>query len=294
MPRASHPDYVVDPDRGSDTAAAKQAQLVDTDQHQDRADARAGLRDLDAMTEGMTGLSRMRRDRERIFPRDTTADLGHPRMRRTLPDAGDVRAPLSARQKRERSKDRLATQASMPLTQLRAQRDLVTHPDQWHALNDQLSDATGDIQALSDADQTRVRRIDRAIQAYERANDRGHVLYSNVQMPNYINQSNQAGFLQANFAPGDRLAFDRYTAASHQLHESSGWVADPYKTTVFEIETRRGAYLGQSDKRDNTQHLLPRGMEVEVVNVHQASWRAPDGTTGSRWIIQVRDVSPSS
>ena len=62
----------------------------------------------------------------------------------------------------------------------------------------------------------------------------------------------------------------------------------------FEVQTRRGAYLGQSDKKDNTQHLLPRGMEFEVVGVQEASYRSPDGRTGSRMVVQLRDVTPDT
>ena len=247
------------------------------------------------MTEGMSGLNRLQKDRERLFPRATNADLGDPRMRRRLPQAGDRRQPLSARQRNERSKDRLTTQRSMPLAQLRAQRDLVTRPERWRDINDQLSEQTGDIQAMSDADQGRVRRIDRSIQAYERNNDRGHVLYSNVRMPYYINHHNLPGFLRNNFATGTRVSFDRYTHATHQLHETVGYVQDrDGRVAVFEMETVRGAYLGQSDKRDNAQHLLPRGMEFEVVDVHEASYRAPDGTTGTRMVVQLRDVTPQT
>ena len=145
MPRKGHPDYAVDPDRGSSASPTKNARLVDLDEHQDRAASRSGLRDLDAMTEGMSGLTRMQKDRERLFPRGTTADLGDPRMRRHLPTEGQERAPISSRQRNERSKDRRDTQATMPLTQLRAQKDLVTRPERWRDLNDQLSANTGDI-----------------------------------------------------------------------------------------------------------------------------------------------------
>ena len=293
MPRNAHPDYVVDPDRGSTASTTKVARLTDVDEHLQRADSRAGLRDLDAMTEGMTALNRLQKDRERILPRSTNAGLGDPRMRRRLPGDGDLRRPLSARQRNARSKARLQTQRTMPLTQLRAQRDLVTSPQRWRELNDQLSAHTGDIHALPEAEQERLRRIDRSIQAYERHNDRGHLLYSNVRMPRYINHQNLPGFLRNNFAPGERVTFDRFTHATHQLHETASQVSDPDgRVAVFEMETRRGAYLGQSDKRDNTQHLLPRGLELEVVDVRQASYRAPDGSSGTRTIVQLRDVTP--
>lgn len=295
MPRNGHPDYVVDPDRGTSSAAAKNARLLDLDVHADRAEVRAGLRDLDSMTEGMTGLSRLQKDRERLFPRGTTAELADPRMRRRLPGDGQQRTPLSARQRNARSKSRRDTQGTVPLAQLRAQRDLVTQPRRWRELNDQLSEHAGDIQELANGDQDRIRRIDRSIQAYEQRNDRGHVVYSNVRMPWYINHQNLPGFLGNNFIPGSRVSFDRYTHATHQLHETASYLEDPDgRVAVFEIQTRRGAYLGQSDKRDNTQHLLPRGMEFEVVGVHRATYRTPDGSGGTRMVVQLRDVTPGT
>lgn len=294
MAYKAHPDgpYAVDLDRGPGSVAAKEAQLLDLPVHQDRVNTRDGLRDLDSMTEGMSGLNRLQKDRERLIPRETNADLGHPRMRRRLPAAGDVRTPLSARQRNERSKDRLTTQRTIPLTQLRAQRDLVTREERWAEINNQLSANVGDVQALSDADQEQVRRIDRAIQAYERRNDRGHVVYSNVQMPPYINRQNVEGFLRNNFEVGDQITFDRYTIATHQLHETASYMDNPRgNVVVLEIETRRGAYLGHSDKMDNTAHLLPRGPEFEVAGIQEAAYRTPDGRSGSRWVIQLRDVS---
>ena len=295
MPRSGHPDYVVDPDRGTSSSTSKIARLIDTDVHADRSEARTGLRELDTMTEGMTSLSRLRKDRERLFPRGTPAELGDPRMQRRLPAGEDERNPLSARQRNARSKSRRGTQRTVPLVQLRAQRALVTQPDVWRQVNDQLSEQTSDLQALDEKDQEMVRRVDRSIQAYERRNDRGHVLYSNVRMPWYINGQNLPGFLRRNFSPGSRVAFDRYTHATHQLHETAGQVHDPDgRVAVFEIETRRGAYLGQSDKVDNTQHLLPRGMELQVAGVNEASYRRTDGSTGTRMVVQLRDVTPTS
>lgn len=293
MPRNGHPDYVVDPDRGSSGSATKRAVLLDAEAHHQRSEARGGLRELDLMTEGLNGMNRLQKDRERLFPRGTSAELGDPRMLRRLPDPDAQRGPLSARQRNARSKDRLSTQRTVPLVQLRAQRELVSSPERWRNINDQLSQHTGDIQALSEPDQDRVRRIDRSIQAYERNNERGHVLYSNVRMPGYINRQNLPGFLNRNFPPGSRVSFDRYTQATHQLHESSAHISDPGgKVAVFEMQTRRGAYLGQSDKRDNTQHLLPRGLEFEVVGVHEATYQNPDGATGTRMVVQLRDITP--
>lgn len=292
VPRNAHPDYVVDVDRGSSTAATKTAELLNVDVASLRGDARSGLRELDAMTEGMSALNRLQKDRERLFPRATTAELGDPRMQRLLPTAAAVRGPLSARQRNERCKDRMSTQRAMPATQLLAQVDLVSGTKRWKPLNDQLSDQLGDVQELPAADQQRIRRIDRSIQSYERRNDRGHVIYTNVTMPAYINHANREPFVRKNFAPGQRMTFDRYTVGTHQLHETSSHAPDDGRVMVFELQTRRGAYLGNSDKIDNTGHLLPRGMELEVVGVHEATYQAPDGTSGTRLVVQLRDVTP--
>lgn len=294
MPRAKHPDYRVDADRGRSQTAAKRATLMDVPVYEGRADTRAGLRELDSMVESSSGLTRLQKDRERVFPRETNAEVRHPVMQRRLPAATDVRVPISARQRNQRSRQRRVVQDGMPLAQLRAQRELVGSPAVWVRLNQGLSDAAGDVQALPEADQQLVRRVDRAIQGYERGNDRGHVLYTNVVMPGYINSSNAEGFIGRTFPAGRRFAFDRFTQASHQLHETRGVLGGLGQVVTFEMETRRGAYLGQSDKKDNTHHLLPRGMEFEVVGSHRASYVDRAGRRQQCLVVQVRDVTGES
>lgn len=294
MPRKGRPEpYAVEADRGSDTIRTKQARILDADTAEARADARAGLRELDAMVESMPGLTRLQKDRERLTPRGTLGDVADPRMVRSLPDPRQVRKPISARQRNARSRTRTQVQASVPLTQLKAQRALVTQPDVWADVNNQLSEAAGDLQALPERDQEQVRRIDRSIQAYERANDRGHVVYTNVQMPYFINASNLEGFVRHNFGEGTQVSFDRFTFATHQLHESVDLHPGDGMVT-FEIQTRRGAYLGRSDKRDTTSHLLPRGMDFEVIGSHTAYFQYPSGRRGSRTVVQLRDITPES
>ena len=285
---------IADPDRGGGLPRGKDTIVLDEAEYLAREAERAGFRDLDAMVEGMSGLTQAQKDRERILPRATTAPLGDPRMRRTLPDAAQVRRPLSARQRNARSKTRHATEAALPHAQLAAQYQLVSVERRWSQVNDALSDNIGDVQALPESGQRQVRRIDRAIQAYERVNDRGHVLYTNVRLPPNINRSNLEGFLDNNFTVGRTVSFDRYTQASHQLHETVADVSeDPDQFVVFEMQTRRGAYLGRSDKLDDTAHLLPRGMRFSVVGMHHATFQRPDGSTGVRRVVQLRDITPA-
>lgn len=285
-------DYVVDVDRGSGTVRAKQALVRDGDEARDRHAERVSLRGLDAMVERTPGLTRSQRDLERGTPRNRTADLAHPRMERQLPEMSNTREPISDRQKKARSKARLETQATMPGTQLAAQYDVVTRPERWQHLNDQLSASAGDAQALSEDDHAQVRRIDRSIQAYEQANDRGHVVYVPVQLPHYINASNHDGYVKNNFEPGGQGAFDRYTVGTHQLHEASQMAGNGSGMMFLEVQTRRGAYLGQSDKKDNTKHLLPRSMDLEYLAAGRVSFTDPQGRRHSAMVVQARDTTP--
>lgn len=294
MPRQGSPDYIVDADRGSGSTRAKLAETTDWWENDEREQSRDGLRDLDKRIEGMPGLTRAQKDRERILPRATTGPLGHPVMQRPLQPVDQPRVPFSSRQKKARSKARNETLERLPAVQVFAQHDLVTRTTSWTKVNDELSERTGDISEISPAQERQVRRVDRAIQAYERNNDRGHIVYANVQMPSHINSSNLASFCDNAFERGTAITFDRYTTATHQLHETSGFVDPKHtnRTAVFEIQTRRGAYLGGSDSQDNTRHLLPRGMSFEVVGTSTVEYQAPDGHRGKRVVIQLRDITP--
>ncbi|NMM91783.1 hypothetical protein B2J88_47170 [Rhodococcus sp. SRB_17] len=48
---------------------------------------------------------------------------------------------------------------------------------------------------------------------------------------------------------------------------------------IFEMETPRGMYLGDSDSVDITSHLLPRGWRWEVISSHEGHYQRPDGFT---------------
>jgi hypothetical protein len=150
-----------------------------------------------------------------------------------------------------------------------------------------------DAQVLEDDQRRQVQRVDRAIQTFERANDRGHVVYSNVEMPATMNTAHLQTFVRKHFAAGSTVHFDRFTMTTHTLHEAEPRTGVQERTAVFEIQTRRGAYLGASDGRDDTAHLLPRGMRFTVAGAHPASYRRPDGTLGTRTVIQLIDTNSS-
>lgn len=280
---------VLDVDRGSGTTSTKIAEVVSVEQARERRDSRTGSRDLDAVVESMPGLNRQQRDRERAAPRNVAGEVPDPRMERTLPEPDAIRLPISARQRSARSVTKRVVQDALPATQFTALDQLVTDPGHWRRTNDALSDAAGDVQQLDDTQIARVQRVDRAIMAYERSSNRSHVVYCNVQMPAAINAANLEGFSRNVFKPGSEIAFDRFTAGAHNLHQIERSDRDADRTAVFEIQTRRGAYLGRSTSSDNTSHLLPRGLQLRVVGTHSARYTRPDGTTGRRRVIQLTD-----
>lgn len=288
MPRRANPDYAVDPDRGSGQLGTKQANFMDISEYQDRAETREGARDLDAMVESSPGMTRQQRDRERATPRGAAADIGHPAMERLLPEQNSVRTPLSSRQRKARSVTKHNTQDRMPQTQYEALHRVITDESAWRRTNDLLSESVGDAQELDEKTRVEVQRLDRAIQSYEQNNTRGHVVYANVEMPSMINSTSLEGFVRNNFKPGEVLEFDRYTGGAHTMHEIEHTRA-PHRTAVFEIQTRRGIYLGRSDSVDDTTHILPRGVRLTIVGVHQARYQKPDGSYGRRHVIQLVD-----
>jgi hypothetical protein len=292
MPRSRNADpdgYVLDPGRRSGGAlAATGAVLTDPAEFAEREHQRAGARDLDDAVEAMPGLSRARRDRERAMPRDLTAAAGHPQTIRLIPEPDSVRRPLSARQCRARAAAKRSAQDAMPDTQYHALSQLVTDAAYRDRLGDALSSAAGDAQDISEADRVAAQRIDRAIGQYERLNSRGHVVYVNLEMPAALPAGHTIRVLSGHFRPGAVVSFDRFTGAAHQLHEIEPG-HDPEGTPVFEIQTRRGIFLGRATGGDTT-HVLPRGFRGRVVSVHQASYLRPDGSRGQRPVIQLRDA----
>jgi hypothetical protein len=239
----------------------------------------------------MPGLRRQARDRERAMPRATAGDIPDPRMERNLPRAGTVRRPLSSRQRKARSAAKRLTQDGLPQTQYQALLSTVTDPGYRARVNNALSDAAGDVQQLPDRMRAEVQRVDRAIQAYERGSGRGHVVYVNLELPDAVRGGHPLGTARAYFPEGSAIDLDRFTGAAHSMHEVEppGGGAD---MPVLEVRTRRGMYLGRSDSLDDTTHLLPRGMRLQVVAMHDATFERPDGSTGRRPVIQVRDITP--
>jgi hypothetical protein len=287
-------ETVLDPDRGPSTSSRKQAKLIPVKEHKDRSRTRAGARELDEAVEAAPGLSRQRRDRERAMPRDLSSEPPHPVMERRLPEPDAIRTPLSSRQRKARSVTKRAAQDRLAQTEYAAVAHAITDQDRWTRVNNALSDAMGDAQELDDGTRTEVQRLDRAIQKYEREGNRGHVVYANVEMPQAINYTSVATFVSSRLGPGEEVALDRYTGSAHTLHEIEPDNDRAGRVVAFEIQTRRGMYLGHSDGVDDTTHLLPRGLQLRVVGSHHARYRRPDGTIGTRYVVQLTDNDPTN
>lgn len=250
VPRPLDPDGALEADRhaGPDQRTV-QAQLSPSEEAQEREADRAGARELDELVETMKGRTRAGKDRDRAFPRETTAPLGHPLKARKLPERGEQRVKFSARQRSERSRVKHQVEDRLSGTQHRELDQMLREdPSRWAELNDALSEAAGDVQQLPEPQIRSVQRVDRAIQAYEELNDRSHVIYTNVQMPADVAPLEVTGYLRRHLQEGTPVAFDRFTLGAHTITEIET-SREGHGTAVFEIATRRGMYLGQSCKR---------------------------------------------
>ena len=235
-----------------------------------------------------SSLTRAARDRDRATPRDAS-HVDSDRLRGELPAEGEFRRALSGRQRKIRSTIKNQVMASAPASQHEAIRTMLTEEDarEWRRINGGLHVAAGDVQQLGDGDRAKVQRLDRAIQSYERLNDRTHRVYVAVELPDTHRDVRGLRDLPANLHPGSAVAFDQFTLTRHNLHETPGH--DSYRHVVFEVVTSRGMYLGRSDSVEDTTHLLPRGMQFDVASADYATYETRSGGFGERLVLQLRE-----
>ena len=275
----------LDPEAGGDTSlVTKQSGYRSTESYDDRARERSSARDLDAMVEDGS-YTRARKDLERAYPRSAVLQVNE-RKRRMLPIPDSIRLPPSSRQRKARSVSKHRAQSNLPRIQYKAMSGLISDPQTWVEVGAGLTEVGGDVQLLDERARAHVQRIDRAIQTAERENDRGHVIYCAVSLPH--DPPAEAKNLPSTLQSGSRIEFDRYTMTTHAIHELDEVIGE--REVIFEMETARGMYLGRSDSSDDTAHLLPRGMQWEVVGSHDGRYRRPDGSYGRCRIVQLRDI----
>ena len=263
--------------------------MIGRDHYEHREQIRDGARELDVATENLRSLTRAQRDLNRAYPRATAAPIENARLRRQLPAEIELRRSLSRRQRDARSVTKNRVLASMPATQHEATRTLMGDKRVWEETNRALSDVAGDAVELDDKQRRFVQKVDRAIQRYERNSGRGHVVYLSVSVPEKVVDPRN---LPSTLHPGTVLSFDRFTGATHSLHELDG-TCQP-SDVVFEIRTDRGMYVGAAGHGSNSHHLMPRGIQLQVLGAHFAPYERPGQPPGERLVVQLVDLTPTN
>lgn len=279
---------VIDIEAGTMTGRdAKAAREVSEEAMIDRAFDRLASRISDEARDTDTSLTRARRDRDRATPRDVS-HVESPRLHRDLPAGGEFRRAMSGYQRKIRSATKNKVMAAAPASQHAAIHSLLgdEDPTEWRRVNRVLHQAAGDAQQLADGDRAKVQRLDRAIQSYEQMNNRTHKVYVAVELPDNHPDVTAEEDVPTNLQPGAVIDFDQFTVAKHNLHETAGH--DSERHLVFELVTSRGMYFGRSDSIEDTHHVLPRGMRMEVVSVSSEPYATPDGFN-ERLVLQLRE-----
>lgn len=288
--RPNQEPVVVDFEGGVISARdVKAAREVVESAMQEREFIRLANRIIDEARDEDASLTRAARDRDRATPRDVS-HVESARLRSELPLLGEFREPLSARQRKIRSATKNRVIAAAPASQHRAMRSMLKNDDpaEWRRINGALHYAAGDAQQLTDKDRTQVQRLDRAIQSYERLNDRRHTVYVAVKLPDTHRDVKRYEDLPPELSPGATLEFDQFTIARHNLFEAPGH--DSVRHLVFEIVTSRGMYLGASNTVEDTTHPLPRGLRCQVVAADSVTYAT--GATGfaMRLVLQLQEI----
>lgn len=266
----------------------KAAREVAQDAMTEREFQRLANRVVDELRDDDTVLTRAARDRDRATPRDAS-HVDSDRLRSELPVREEFRETLSGRQRKLRSAVKNKVMAAAPASQHAAIGSMLTaeDPAEWRRINGGLHHAAGDVQQLADADRAKVQRVDRAIQSYERLNDRTHRVYVAVDLPDTVADVTKPEDLPDSLQPGSTIAFDQFTLTRHNLHETPGH--DSSRHVVFEVVTSRGMYLGRSDSVEDTTHLLPRGMQFDVASAEHVAYATRSGGFDERLVIQLRE-----
>lgn len=260
--------------------------ITEGDAAEAEADRTLNQTDAEALDEMMTmGEADARREVPRL-----REDSIKPRKMRKLPQAGQERPMLSSNMKKEYSRTKRSWERSLPKTRRRALDNTMRDSASLEGLNRALRGTHGTKSELPPAIRRRAEAVDRAIQDYERTNERQHVVYTTLRAPRDHGNSRNAVLRRLNEMSQDPdsrpLTFDGYVPATHSL----GNIANE-KDIVLEMRTKSGAYLGTSDTTPNADHIVNRGRAFRVVGTHEATYVKPDGTRGTRTVVQVDDVT---
>lgn len=255
-------------------AAEAEAQRTMNQTDADALDAALTLQEADARRE----VPRLRDDEVRQ------------RKLRKLPRENHTRPMLSSNMKKEYSKTKRQWEVNLPKTQRRALDNTMRIPDSLEGINRANRGVHGTMSDLPPSLRRRVGNVDHAIQGYERVNQREHIVYTALRAP--VDHGNSRNALlrklreMSDNQQAQSLTFDGYIPATHSL----GNIANE-KDVVLEMRTKSGAYLGTSDTTPNADHVVNRGRSFRVVDVQDVSYVKPDGSVGTRTVVQVDDVT---
>lgn len=228
-------------------------------------------------------------DARREVPR-LRDDAVRPRKLRKLPEPGQERRMLSSNMKKDYSQTKRSWETGLPKTRRRALDSTMRDSASLEGLNRALRGTHGTKSELPSAVRRRAEAVDRAIQDYERSNERQHIVYTTLRAPKDHGNSRNAVLRRLNEMGANEesqpLTFDGYVPATHSLGN-----IDNDKDVVLEVRTKSGAYLGTSDTTPNADHIVNRGRSFRVVGTQEASFTRPDGSQGTRTVVQVDDVT---
>ncbi|MBL3752264.1 hypothetical protein IPW42_21880 [Mycobacteroides abscessus subsp. massiliense] len=279
------PPVVIDVEAGTITSRdVKRAREVSVDAMNDRQFQRLRNRIADEARDDVSTLTRATRDRDRSTPRDVS-HIDSDRLQTELPARESFRRAMSRQQRKIRSVLKNRIMGTAPVSQQQAVKTLLTDGDAsaWERINRCLHLAAGDVHQLDDADRKIVQRLDRVVQSYERLNDRGHIVYVAVQLPDNQRDVRSDRDVPVGLRPGAWVSFDQFTLARHSLRETPGH--DNRRFVMFEIATSRGMYMGRSDTVEDTTHLLPRGMQFVVASIDSAPYETGANGFGEHPVI---------
>lgn len=242
--------------------------------------------DAGALDETMT---MQESDARREVPR-LRDDVVRPRKMRKLPAADQQRRMLSSNMKKEYSQTKRSWETKLPKTRRRALDQTMRDSASLEGLNRALRGTNGTKSELPSGVRRRADSVDRTIQDYERTNERQHIVYTTLRAPKDHGNSRNAVLRRLTEMSDDPearpMTFDGYVPATHSLGN-----IENEKDIVLEMRTKSGAYLGTSDTTPNADHIVNRGRSFQVVGAHEASYVKPDGSTGTRTVVQVDDVT---
>lgn len=144
----------------------------------------------------------------------------------------------------------------------------------------------GKVSDLSPAAQRYVRQLDGGIQKVERENDRNHVVFTTVNLPDGVTKDKFLDSMRSSSRYHQHLL--GYTRANHDINKVNPNAPDAQDDSIYvQIETSRGMYVGN---QGSSGHMLPRGLELEPVNVGEFDVQDSNGNTVKKTVIQMREV----